>query len=268
MKPTFVVLLAAVGLALATGGAVADQSITSATDQSDRSLADAGGPEWPGQETTTNESDDGTDRRDAPTDRRETDRPDDTATGVSPGQQLTGAVGAQGASVQGELLNRSLSERLANATTPDERAAVVADETESLSTYLDALDGLRSNLTESWERDELSEGEYRAALTEFVVRARTAERRANRTARAAEEIPESARRASAVNSSRIWNLGAQARALYQFEGEIAREVVNETLGDGRTLPVASGRSAERSSAERSARNGDVGERRVDSRREA
>ena len=256
MKPTFVVLLAAVGLALATGGAVADQSMKSATDQSARSLADAGGPEWPGQETTTNESGDETDRGETPTDRR-----DDT-TSVSPGQQLTGAVGAQGASVQGELLNRSLSERLANATTADERAAVVADETESLSTYLDALVGLRSNLTESWERDELSEGEYRAALTEFVVRARTVERRANRTARAAEELPESARRAYAVNSSRIWNLGAQARTLYQFEDEIAREVVNETLGDGRTLPVASGRSAERS-----VRNGDVGERRVDSRRE-
>src|SRR6056297_495570 len=221
MKPTFVVLLAAVGLALATGGVVAD----------------AGEPGWPGQETTTNETDDGT------------DRPDDTTTSASPGQQLTGAVGAQGASVQGELLNRSLSGRLANATTPDERAAVVADEAESLSAYLDTLEGVRTNLTEAWERDELSEGEYRAALTEFVVRARTVERRANRTARAAEELPDSARRTYAINASRIWDLGAQARALYQFEDEVAREVVDETLDNGtggRALPVAGGRSGERS----------------------
>ncbi len=237
MKPTFVVLVAAVGLAFATGGAVADQSPPVADGASSVGpVADAGAPDWPGQETT-NGSDD------------ETDRPDDTTTGVSPGQQLTGAVGAQGASVQGELLNRSLSGRLANATTPDRRAAVVADEAESLSAYLDALDGVRTNLTEAWERDELSEGEYRAALTEFVVRARTVERRANRTARAAEELPESARRAYAINASRIWDLGAQARALYQFEGEIAREVVNETLDNGtggRALPAAGERSGERS----------------------
>ncbi|UPW00850.1 hypothetical protein M0R88_01810 [Halorussus gelatinilyticus] len=237
MKPTFVVLLAAVGLAVVTGGAAADQSSPVADGTpSVQPVADAGQPGWPGQETT-NESDE--------TESDGTDRPDET-TSVSPGQQLTGAVGAQGASVQGELLNRSLSGQLANATTPDQRAAVIANETESLSAYLDTLEGVRENLTESWERDELSKGEYRAALTEFVVRARTVERRANRTARAAERLPESARWDHAINATRIWDLGAQARALYQFEDPVARDVVNETLGNGtdrRTL--ADGRSGNR-----------------------
>lgn len=194
MKPTFVLLLVVVALACATGVAAAD----------------AQQPEWPDEETTTNES-------------------NATTTGVSPGQQLTGAVGAQGASVQGELLNRSLSERLANATTPGQRAEVVADEAESLAGYLDELESVRENLTTAWESDELSEGEYRASLAEFVVRTRTVERRANRTARAAEALPESTRRAHGINATRIWDLGEEARDLYRFEGPVAREVVNETL---------------------------------------
>ncbi|UPV74779.1 hypothetical protein M0R89_01590 [Halorussus limi] len=232
MKPTFVLLFAAVGLACVTGAAVAD------ADHSARPATDAEHPDWPGGETT-NQSDDADDSANDGT-------PDgDATTGLSPGQQLTGAVGAQGASVQGELLNRSLSARLSNATTPAERAEVIADETESMAAYLDGLEGVRENLTESWETDELSEGEYRAALTEFVVRARTVERRANRTARAAENLSESTRRIYGVNTTRIWNLSERAHALYQFENAIGREVVNETLDNGsdrRRFPIADDRS--------------------------
>lgn len=222
MKPTFLVLLTAVGLCFVTGVAVADQSAGP--------TADADGPELPDEETTTNESDEGDEANDE----------NEETPGLSPGQQLTGAVGAQGASVQGELLNRSLSERLANATTPAQRAEVVADENESLAAYLDALEGVRENITTAWEADDLSEGRYRAALSEFVVRARTVELRANRTARAAEELPESTRETYAINATRIWDLGEQARDLYQFEEPIAREVANETVeneSDERTLPV-------------------------------
>jgi hypothetical protein len=233
MKSTYAVLLAVTGLALVSGVAAADQSMRPVTD-ADRSVgpvADTDRPEWPGEETTTNESDENGER--------------DDATVVSPGQQLTGAVGAQGASVQGELLNRSLSERLANASTPDRRAEVVVNETESLAAYLDALEGVRENVTEAWEADELSEGEYRAALAEFVVRAHTVELRANRTARTAEDLPERTRREYAIDVTRIWNLNEAARDLYQFDDPVEREVVNETLGeerDERAFPLAGGRS--------------------------
>ncbi|WP_128476227.1 DUF7096 domain-containing protein [Halorussus pelagicus] len=222
MKPTFLVLLTAVGLALVTGVAVADQSAGPTAD----------GPELPGEETTTNESDGG-EAND------ETNDESKTTPGLSPGQRLTGAVGAQGASVQGELLNRSLSERLANATTPAQRAQVVADENESLAAYLDALEGVRENITTAWEADDLSEGRYRAALAEFVVRARTVELRANRTARAAEELPESVRETHAINATRIRDLGERARELYRFEEPIAREVANQTVENNgeRALPV-------------------------------
>ncbi|WP_135824276.1 putative sodium/potassium/calcium exchanger [Halorussus ruber] len=188
----------------------------------------------------------------AETTRERPDRPgEDTATennstttGVSPGQQLAGAVGAQGASLQGELWNRTLSERLNNATTSAQRAAVVADEVESLESYLDALSSVRENITERRADDEISEGQYRASLSEFVVRARTVELRANQTARAAERLPTAVRIANDINVTHIRNLSAQAHDLYQFEDEIGREVANETLANQSTEELPMGDESE------------------------
>jgi hypothetical protein len=195
MKPTFVLLFVVVALVGATGAVAADGGQNQ--------------PTWPGENTTSGNN--------------------TTTTGVSPGQQLAGAVGAQGASLQGDLWNRTLSERLANATTLAERAAVVTDEVESLETYLDVLEAVRGNITEAWDDGELSEGQYRASLSEFVIRARIVELRANQTARAAEDLPMATREVHDINATYVWNLGEQARDLYRFEDEIGQEIANETL---------------------------------------
>jgi hypothetical protein len=155
----------------------------------------------------------------------------DNATEVSPGQQLAGAVGAQGASVRGELWNRTLTERLDNATGPEERAEVVIEETELLNASVEMLNESRENLTEAWEDGELTEGEYRAGLSEFVVHAYAVERRANQTVRAAEDLPGRTRDRADVNLTRIRTLEERAGELYEFDGEIAHEVANETLDD-------------------------------------
>lgn len=154
---------------------------------------------------------------------------ENNSTGVAPGQQLAGAVGAQGASVEGELWNRTLSDKLDNASTPGERAAVIENETETLEAYIESLERARGNLTEAWNGGEISESEYRTSLSAFIVRARLVEQRANRTARAAEELSVGVREIHDVNVTEIRNLSDRARELYHFEDEIAREVVNETL---------------------------------------
>jgi hypothetical protein len=207
MRPSFVLLLAAVALLGATGGVAAD----------------GGPPPWPDGDddattnTTTEASDTG---------------------GVSPGQQLAGAVGAQGASLQGELWNRTLAERLANASTPAERAEVIADEVATLEAYLDDLESARANLTGAWESGDLSEGRFRTSLAEFVIRSRTVERRANQSARATQRLPDSTREIHDLNATAIRNLGERAHDLYQFEGEVASEVVEETLdNETRVLPA-------------------------------
>ncbi|MFC7079699.1 DUF7096 domain-containing protein [Halorussus caseinilyticus] len=211
MRPTFVLVLVAVALFGATGVVAADGGQNQ--------------PTWPGGDTTTaNESNETT---------------------VSPGQRLAGAVGAQGASLEGDLWNRTLSARLGAATTAAERAAVVADEVETLETYLDSLEAVRSNLTAARADGDVSEGQYRASLSEFVVRARTVERRANQTVRAAADLPFAVRERNDINVTHVRNLSVQAHELYQFESEVGREVANETLANEGTFLNASRASAER-----------------------
>jgi hypothetical protein len=154
---------------------------------------------------------------------------DDNATVVSPGQELAGAVDAQGASVRSELWNRTLTERLDNATTPAQRAEVVAEEVELLNASIVMLNESRENLTEAWEDDELTEGEYRASLSRFVVHAYAVEQRANQTVRAAEDLSARTREHHDINVIRIKDLEKRAEGLYEFDDEIAQEVVNETL---------------------------------------
>ena len=206
MKPSVVLLMGVVAVVGATGVVAADVGQGSAVGQRSQS--------WPGGDGHTNES---------------------NATSVSPGQQLAGAVGAQGASLSGELWNRTLAERLSNATGPSERAKVVVDETETLTEHLDALASVRANLTEKWSDGDLSEGQYRTSLSAFVVRARTVELRANQTARAAENLSLFVRERYDINVTHIRNLADRAHELHQFDGPIGREVANETLANESAL---------------------------------
>ncbi|WP_132059470.1 hypothetical protein [Halorussus amylolyticus] len=160
---------------------------------------------------------------------------------VSPGQQLAGALDAQSATVEGELWNRTLSDRLDDATTDEERAEVVADELDTIEAYVEALEDTRENITTAWEREEISEGEYRTSLSGFVVRAHLVERRANRTASAAEDLSPEVREEYGVDATRAELLSERAHDLYQFEDEVGQEVANETLEDGSDdaeIPIA------------------------------
>ena len=268
MKPTVVLLLATVALVGATGTVGAASGHAGGAVWADENPdGQSGVPPWPGDETTAGNdtADDGSgggdadsdpsergategdsaDGADAGRDSSDSDSSDgDSADGdtterettsVSPGQQLAGAVGAQGASVQGELWNRTLSARLANATTADERAEVIADEVETIETYVGDLEAVRKNLTGAWEAGELSEGEYRASLSSFVVRAYSVEHRANRTARAAERLPDGVAERHGIEVAHVRNLSERAHDLYQFEDPIAQEVANETLSNQSAL---------------------------------
>jgi len=212
MKPAVILIACAVVLAATGPAAAADRA---GEPEPDEPWPD---PEWPGQETATENN-----------------------TTVAPGQHLAGAVGAQSATVEGELWNRSLSERLANATSDAERARVLADEIETIETYVERLEAIRANLTEARDARELSAGEYRTSVSELVIRAHGVELRANRTVRAAEALPSVVRTAYDVNVTRAENLSERARALYRFDDEVGRDVTNETLDDGNDgteLPVA------------------------------
>ncbi|WP_435175350.1 DUF7096 domain-containing protein [Halorussus sp. AFM4] len=223
MKPSVVLLASLVAVVGATGVVAADGGQGAAVGRESvverESPVQHGSQSWPGGDGQTNES---------------------NGTSVSPGQQLAGAVGAQGASLGGELWNRTLADRLSNATTPGERAAVVADENETLTEYIERLAGVRANLTEEWADGDISEGQYRTSLAAFVVRARTAELRANQTARAAANLSASVRERYGINATHVRHLADRARALYQFDGPIGSQVANETLATQRALVAGNG----------------------------
>jgi len=207
MKATYVLLFAGLALFGAAGVAAADDSGVSAVNESTVPSADQTvPPAWPGDDSAENNT-----------------------TVVQPGQQLAGAVGAQGASVGTELWNRTLSDRLDNATTPGERAEVLADEADTIEEYVDLLAAVRANVTGAWANGTISEGEYRTSLSAFVVRAHAVELRANRTVRATESLPVAVRERNDLNVTRARNLSERARGLYQFEDDIGQEVANETL---------------------------------------
>lgn len=238
------VVTASAGAAAASGEPPTSPNQTAASDGT-TTPDDAPPGQQPTTTTTTTTADDATSGQqptpttttttttttadDASLERQPTTTAEDD--GVSPGQQLSGAVGAQGAAVEGELWNRTLSERLANATTPEERASVLADEVETIEAYIESLESARANLTSAWNAGEISESEYRASLSSFVVRARTVERRADRTAEAVGDLPADVRAEYGLSEREVLGLSERAHQLYQFEDEIAQEVVAETLND-------------------------------------
>ncbi|USZ67695.1 hypothetical protein NGM10_13285 [Halorussus salilacus] len=202
MKPTVVLVVGL--LAVVVTGPVA--AATGPSNPETPPEADEPTPTWPDDETVVANN-----------------------TTVSPGQQLAGAVGTQGASVEGELWNRTLSDRLENATTRAERAEVLAEEIAAVELYVEALEGVRANVTVAWDEGELSEGEYRASVSELVVRARVVEMRANRTIGAAEELSPGMRATYDVNVTHARTLENRSVDLYRFEDEVGRDAANETL---------------------------------------
>lgn len=223
MKATLLVLFAGLALFGAAGVAAADDSGVPA-DSSVAVQADSA-VEVP----TANQSAVPSVDQTVPPGWFGNDTAENNTTVVPPGQQLAGAVGAQGASVGTELWNRTLSERLDNATTPGERAEVLAEEADTIEQYVDLLAAVRANVTGAWANGTISEGEYRTSLSAFVVRAHAVELRANRTVRAAESLPVVVRERNDLNVTRARNLSERARGLYRFEDEVGREVANETL---------------------------------------
>jgi len=120
-----------------------------------------------------------------------------------PGSTFAGVVGVQGAEVEGEIAQRSLDRRLANAGSNASKAAVVAGETETARRQLSALRERRETLERRYESGEITRGEYRSKLAQVGARIRTLERHLNTTAAAAEGIPEETLREHGVNASEI-----------------------------------------------------------------
>lgn len=152
-----------------------------------------------------------------------------------PGATFAGVVGVQGAEVEGEVAQRSLDRRLANADSNSSKAAVVAGETEEARRQLSALRERRETLERRYESGEITRGEYRSRLAQIGAQIRTLERRLNATAAAAEGLPEETLRERGVNASEIAELRRNASEMGGGEvAEAARGIGGADTGQGLT----------------------------------
>lgn len=147
------------------------------------------------------------------------------------GEQLSGVIGVQGAEVEGDMADRSLSNRLEQARGPNQTAAVVASEYESADERLAELRDRKAALEAARENGSISQGEYRARTATLVAEISVVERLANRTASVAAGLPAAALEARGVDAAAIQRLAGDARNLTGPEvAAIARSIAGPGVG--------------------------------------
>ncbi|RDZ64072.1 hypothetical protein C5B90_13300 [Haloferax sp. Atlit-12N] len=166
----------------------------------------------------------------------------DTATNDSaassetlPGQRLSAVIGVQGSETDGELERRTFEARFANANSNASKAAVVSTQVETVRERLTELEQRRDRLEAQRANGTLSEGQYRARLTQTVADIERTRSMLNQTADAASTVPAEDLSARGVDTAELDRLRTNASELTGPEvAEIARELAgNPGKGIGR-----------------------------------
>lgn len=139
-----------------------------------------------------------------------------------PGEQLADVVGAQESAVETEINDRWFDARLANATTVEERADIVADERERIEERLETLGDCRRRLAERRQNDAVGEETVRRWLDGLETRSAVLHRRVNETAVEAGRLPGPAREEHDLTPEALTDLERRIVEL--------REPLEETAG--------------------------------------
>lgn len=174
---------------------------------------------------------------------------------LSAGQQLSAVVGVGGAEVESEVEARAFGLQLRNASTDEERAAVLGNKSGDLRGELSEVREEMDQLRQARENGTISESEYRAEVAPLATRAAALERQVNTTANASEGLPADVLEANGVNASSIEELRNSARNLSGGEvAEIARSIGGPDTG----TPVRAGPPGEVPGGNETDRGGDRG----------
>lgn len=176
-----------------------------------------------------------------------TAQPDQSNRSAAPGERIAGVVGVQGATFGGEVDRRAFAHRLANATTNESKAAVLAAQYDTVRERQAALADRRAELTEAHRNGTLSDGAFKARMARLHAQSRTVQALANRTAAESAGLPAEALQAKGVNATAIRTLQADAANLTGPEtAAVARRIAGPEAGGrpvGDTVPaVAENRS--------------------------
>jgi hypothetical protein len=158
---------------------------------------------------------------------------DENAT--SPGERLSGVVGVQGAELEGEVEKRSFGLQVARAASDDARAAVVREQVGTVQQQVENVQRRTAALDEARANGSMSEGEYRARVSELVVRGGTAAELANRTSETARGLPTAVLEANGVNVTAVQRLQQVAGNL---TGPQVTAIAQSIAGPGVGRPAA------------------------------
>ncbi|WP_254272800.1 DUF7096 domain-containing protein [Haloarcula marina] len=151
---------------------------------------------------------------------------------VAPGAQLAGAVGVQGAELEGEVQSRAFNASVDRARDDDARAAVVAAQSGRLEERLAELEQRREALEAARENGSMSQSEYRARVAQLHASSRATERLAAQTGERADRLPAETLEANGVNVTAIRSLAQRSAELTGPEvAEIARGIAGPNAGE-------------------------------------
>lgn len=166
---------------------------------------------------------------------------DDNGTDVSPGERLAGTIGAEQASLDGEVAERRFGVELARAETNASAAGVVADRLDAVGPRLDALEQRLDGLERARENGSIGTGTYAVRIAVLEVERASLARQLNHTAAAADGLPAEALGQRGVDAAAIGSLRDRAndfggRAVRDLAREIAGPGVGQGLGPGEHVP--------------------------------
>jgi hypothetical protein len=163
---------------------------------------------------------------------------------IEPGAQLSGVVGVQEAELDGEVESRAYGIRVAQSSSDNVTAAVVADQLNATEERLTEIEAEQDALEAARENGSISEGQYQARAATLYAQSQSAERLANQTNETASGLPAETLDANGVNVTAIRSLQDRAANLTGPEvAAIAQRIAGPSAGE-QARPDAAGNASE------------------------
>lgn len=155
----------------------------------------------------------------------------ESAADVAPGQRLGGVVAVGQTELETDVDARAFNLSVARAATAEARADVVQERFRTIEERFTQLQERKRTLDQARENDSMSEGAYRARVTELAAGLERTERLANATQRAAGDLPPELLEEKGIDVEAIRTLREQANELGGREvADIARDIAGPSVG--------------------------------------
>lgn len=157
--------------------------------------------------------------------------PDDGPDDIAPGEQFMGSVGVENAELSGEIDERALGVRFAQAADANDTADLIAESVDNVSARLAEIEQGLDNLAAQREEGNISHGQYQAHVAQLEAERASLERMANQTAREADGLPAAMLEDRGINVTAIQTLKDHANELSGQEvREIAQQIAGSNIG--------------------------------------